>query len=149
MRNRQDRQAFPRLIPILAVLGAGLACYVWYLRPYTIAPQATVYCHYMGYACGDCFPQYGIDSIADDSAATAHYKGLDLDIEWPDAQTERRFSDVTGIHVRNFQYAFTGKLMGYRHKDHLVIEVEQYRMDTLYEIWPDSLPAQINAGMQH
>ncbi len=131
---------------ILIGSGIGLclaiALLILYLRPYRIADPATVHCHYMGYACGDCYPQYNIDSIAGDPDATALYKGMDLDIKWPDSKSETRFLDTIGIHTRHFRYTFTGKLMGYRQKEHLVMEVERYQLDTIHAIYPDSLAAE-------
>lgn len=125
------------MVVTISIIGAAAALVTWYLRPFNISPQTTVRCHYMGYACGNCSPQYMIDTLIGLSDHPGQYIGLDIDLQWQDAQQGEAFEKAIGICSLSFRYEFTGRLKGYHNQEHLVIEAESYRLDTIHEIWEE------------
>lgn len=127
------------MVVTISIIGAAIALVMWYLRPFNISPQATVRCHYMGYACGDCYPQYMIDTLIGLLDHPGQYIGLDVDLQWQDTQQGEAFEKAIGFCSLSFRYEFTGRLKGYRNRDYLVIEAESYRLDTIHESWKECI----------
>ncbi|HND89297.1 MAG TPA: hypothetical protein PK971_13260, partial [Saprospiraceae bacterium] len=74
--------------PIAAVAICLAAC-----QP-NIENDIQLQCHYMAYACGDCYPQYRVEKVAEGRAAKQELLGKDINLEFESEEKRQVFEQL-------------------------------------------------------
>lgn len=85
-------------------------------------------CRYMAYACGDCYPQYKITDVLNDSIAKRELSGKDINLEFENEEKEQEFVQLQGNCGICFLYKFKGDLRYSITKGH-ILKVSDYNLE--------------------
>ena len=112
---------------VFLVILATAAVYFFTSANYIIKKNVSVTCMYMGYACGDCSPQYNVREILPLSLEKKLLK-KDIDIEFANKQQKEEFEKKVGICGICYIYEFKGGLYYSEKKNCYVIKLTEYSL---------------------
>lgn len=107
-----------------------LAC-VYFLWPTEIAKgQVQIKCHYMAYACGDCYAQYRIDdAYGIDGSIKDKLIHTDIYVQFKSTDIEYALDNATGQCATCYEFLLTGHLQQSRAKGYYFLaEKAQYKL---------------------
>jgi len=117
---------FKILYLVLAVIAATVAfCFI----PFKVSKgKMKIKCHYMAYACGDCYPQYHVDSIIK-GEAMVDILGTDLLLVFNKPGLETSLEEQTWRCKICYDFYLTGELKKSVAKgNYFVVERGGYKM---------------------
>ncbi|WEK35943.1 MAG: hypothetical protein P0Y53_00395 [Candidatus Pseudobacter hemicellulosilyticus] len=122
MGNIRSGYWFWLLLPAVVI---GLACFFLFAR-YRIEKEITVQCAYMGYACGDCTPQYQVRNVL--SPPAERLSGKDIDIEFISETQEQAFEQQVGVCAICYVYTLKGDVYYSFRKKRYFIRLSDFRL---------------------
>lgn len=111
---------------IILIITTTVIILVTFFQKFT-QKDVSVKCYYMGYACGDCTPQYYIFEILPVSLEKKFLK-KDIDIEFLKKNQQEKFEKGIGIYRICYIYEFNGNLKYSIKKNCYVLKVKKYNL---------------------
>ena len=118
------------VISIALLFGAWKAYDGVYFRKNT--GNMTIKCHYMAYACGDCYPQWQIDSSFAAENDLKDLKEKDIYVYYKGEQVEESLPDSISKCMICYDFYFTGllkKTLSDKHK----FETNSFKMELRFK----------------
>jgi uncharacterized membrane protein YGL010W len=115
------------LTALFLVILTTAAVYFFTSAKYQIQKDVSVNCMYMGYACGDCYPQYNVSKVLPSSLEKKLLK-KDIDIEFANKEQKEQFEKKVGICGICYIYEFKGNLYYSEKKNCFVIKLTDYNL---------------------
>jgi hypothetical protein len=118
------------IIGIITIVAAT----AWFFTSakYPVEKNVHVLCNYMGYACGDCYPQYTVKLVMPESLGKK-LANKEIDIEFDNAEKERAFEKKRSDCSICYQYDLFGDLHYSNRKKCYVLKVKQYKLKEKFE----------------
>lgn len=112
---------------LLLVAIAATATYFLKFAKYHVQNDVIVNCMHMGYACGDCYPQYNVHKV---SPVSLQKKLLnqDIDIEFANSKREAEFNKKIDVCRICYIFDFKGDLFYSSKKGCYVLKVARYKL---------------------
>lgn len=90
--------------------------------------QSVIKCHYMAYACGDCYPQWNIDSSFAVANSLKELIEKDIYVNYKGKEVEESIPDSVDKCIICYDFYFTGTLKKTL-SDKYKFEVENFKME--------------------
>lgn len=103
------------------------AIYFFTLAEYAVKRNVIVTCRYMGYACGDCYPQYNVNEVLP-SSLKKKLIAKDIDIEFESDKQEEEFTKKISSCSICYIYNFKGDLYYSEKEDCYVVKLRDYSL---------------------
>ncbi|AEV97020.1 hypothetical protein A4D02_18370 [Niastella koreensis] len=112
---------------LLFVAIAATATYFLKFAKYHIQNNVSVNCHYLAYACGDCYPRYNVSKV---SPASLGKKLLnqDIDIEFASTRQEQEFNRKIVTCAICYNFDLKGDLFYSSKEGCYVLKVASYKL---------------------
>ena len=123
----------PLFIVVVSLITVSAATAWFFLfAKYPVQKNVHVLSSYMGYACGDCYPQYKVKLVMPESLGKKLIN-KEIDIEFDSAEKEREFENKRSECSICYQYDFGGDLYYSNRKKCYVLKVARYKLKETFK----------------